>query len=161
MDQLDNIEQDIKELANAVAGIGMRLMAIEGQISAISHQIESKKVKPTGLGIPVWDAYAAAYMKRYGHEPVRNAKVNRACVDIAKRLGADAVAVTTYFLSVDGSECLRMNHPIGMLLQRCESYHSMWKSGKVTTAIEARSAERRSTNMSASQSYLQRKHGAK
>ncbi|KVN92555.1 hypothetical protein WK57_30435 [Burkholderia ubonensis] len=64
-----------------------------------------------------WDAYKDAYAKRYGIEPLRNAKVNTALKSIASQVGADrAPSVVAHYLKLGGfyAEC---QHDITILVR--------------------------------------------
>lgn len=144
---------DQDELLGRLSRLELKVIELESRIPKKKNALEKS------IGIPVWEAYAAAFKKRYGVEPIRNAKVNRNCLDIAKRLGEDSIQVAQFYLTLSDQQFIRMNHPIGILLLHCESIHSMWRTGRMTTADSARMVERRINSVNASQQYLQRKHG--
>lgn len=151
------LEVEIQRLTNSLASMNFKVLGLEKKLNELT---ERQPAKQSGVGIPVWEAYRSAYMQRYKFEPARNAKVNRNCSDIAKRIGKDAPAVVEFYvLKCNDPQWVRLNHPIGILLMNCESVYSMWKQGGMVTRATAARAERRTDNMSASQAYLQRKHG--
>lgn len=93
------------------------------------------------LGSKIWEEYKTAYERRYGTPPVRNAAVNAKCTQIGKRLGEDAAAVASFFVSHNRQFYVLKSHPIGMLLADAEGLHTEWMKGKQTTITEARAAE--------------------
>lgn len=148
--------REVETLANKISELNFKILEI------LKNQKQAPKKKPDGeksLGAMVWDAYEKSFLERYHHKPVRNARVNAQCADIAKRLGADGPKVAEFYLSLKDPQFLRLNHPIGHLQMSAESVHSMWKRGGMTTGSQARTIEKAASNISASQSYLERKHG--
>lgn len=153
--RLRKMEEEMQDLSNKICRLEFSFLELQK-----STQGKVKKEKPKSLGVEVWEAYAIAFRTQYGVEPVRNAKVNRQCQDIAQRLGAvDGPQVAAFYVKLKDQQFVRMNHPIGVLLMNCESIHSMWKRGSMTTASAARKVEKTEGNMDASRSYLERKHG--
>ena len=151
------LDEKVRQLINDVASLKFQILGLQGEIAALSERQAKKK----GVsGVPVWEAYRAAYLRRYKFEPARNAKVNRNCSDIAARIGKDAPAVAEFYvLQVNDPQWARLNHPIGVLLMNAESIYSMWKQGGMKSMTAARTDERRANNISASRAYLEKKHG--
>lgn len=149
------LEVEIQRLTDVVSALNFKVLGLESKMSE-----DRRPAKPSGIGIPIWDAYRAAYLQRYRFEPARNAKVNKNCADISRRLGKDGPSVVEFYvLRCNDPQWTRMNHPIGILLANCESVYSMWRQGGMVTRTAAARAERVTDNMSASNSYLKRKHG--
>jgi len=77
----------------------------------------------------VWEAYRAAYSRRYGTDPVRNAKVNGQVSQLVSRLGAEAAAaVAGWFLTHRGGWYCQQKHSVGCLLHDCEKLHTEWRT---------------------------------
>lgn len=149
------IRAEIQQLINRISSLEFRILELEAKLKKTK-----KSPALNSMGVRVWEAYREAFLARHKVEPVRNAKVNKNCQDIASRVGVeDGAAIAKFYLTLNDPQFLRMNHPIGFLVMHCESIHSMWKSGRVTTTSQAMIQERQSAGVSASQSYLQRKHG--
>lgn len=89
----------------------------------------------------VWEAYRAAYAKRYSTEPVRNGTVNGQIANLVKRLGREAAEVVAFYVAHNGQFYVRQMHPIGLCLKDAESLRTQWATGRVMTGAEARSAE--------------------
>jgi len=98
-------------------------------------------------GSLVWDSYRDAFVARYGVEPVRNAKVNAMCSQIAKRLGKDSTEVVRFYLKHNEGWYLKRQHDLGCLLQAAESLHTQWQRGQAVTGAQVRSFEKQSTNL--------------
>lgn len=141
-----------------------RVVDLESKMMILFHErkkaVDNKRKKDLPApSVPAWEAYRDAFLKRYKVFPVRNAKVNRQCLDLMKRIGEDATKVIEFYLTLNDPQFLRMNHPLGVLLLNCESIHTMWQRGKMTTSVEAQREAQRGTNMNAANSYLESKHG--
>lgn len=108
-----------------------------------------------------WEAYCAAFVKRYGVAPVRNAKVNRNVVDFVKRLGGSAPAVAEFYVSHSGGYYVRCSHEFGPLLRDAEGLHTQWSTGRRMTNTTARQVDQTAANAVAAASamdLLQRKY---
>ena len=155
---IGDIKQQIEFLTNKVAALEFKVLELQ------KNQLprKTKGSVEQSSGSKVWAAYYAAFMQRYNIPPIRNAKVNRQCQDIANRLGLPAATeVVAFFLTLNDQRWIRFHHPIGDLLQSCESVHAMWRKGKMVTVTEARQQSDQSAQLDASRSYLDRKHGKK
>lgn len=158
MDQkLSALESEVQRLNNVISTLQFKFLELEKTVKALSGRAPAKQ---SGIGVPVWDAYRAAYMRRYKNEPLRNAKVNRNCLDIAKRIGKDAPAVVEFYVvRTNDPGWVRLAHPLGILLANCESVYSMWKQGAMTSLTAARRAEQTGGNVDASRKFLDKKYG--
>ena len=102
-----------------------------------------------------WQAYADAYVGRYGVEPVRNAKVNGQVAQLVARLGADeAPQVAAYFVTINDQFFLRSLHDLGLLLSKAEAIRTQWATGRQVTATTARQLENTQSNLSAAEQAL-------
>jgi hypothetical protein len=75
------------------------------------------KKKAAPVTTASWEAYAAAYAKRYGIEPLRSAKVNAALKSIVQTVGAEkAPKLVAHYVSLGGfyAEC---QHDVAILLR--------------------------------------------
>jgi hypothetical protein len=85
-------------------------------VATKKEAVEKKAKEPAPTSAP-WDAYKAAYLKLYGIEPLRSAKVNAALSTIVKTVGAEkAPQLVAHYLTLDGfyKQC---QHDIGVLLK--------------------------------------------
>lgn len=89
-----------------------------------------------------WESYRAAYMNRYGVEPVRNARVNANVKQLVSRVGeAVAPGLMEFFLSHHDAEYIKACHQIGLALRDCEALRTQMLRGKTITRSGARKAE--------------------
>lgn len=103
-----------------------------------------------------WQSYCAAYVDRYGVEPVRNARVNRNVADLVGRLGAtEAPAVAGWYLTHNGSDYVRAQHSVGMLLAHCEGLRTQWATGRRVTTASAKQIDQTQANHSAATDALE------
>lgn len=110
-------------------------------------RVESTKNLPPPTR-PSREAYAEAYRKRYGVEPVWNAKVNAQIVQLVKRLGAEeAPVVAAFYLRHNHAKYVGNRHPVGLLLQDCEGLRTQWATGKTTTAAANRQEDQTQANL--------------
>ena len=102
----------------------------------------------------IWASYKQAYLNRYGHEPVRNAKVSSQIKQINQRLGIDARAIAHFYLTINDQFVLKSCHSVGVFLQNCEAYATQWKTGQQVTTTTARRTERTHSNLDAAQEAI-------
>lgn len=127
------------------------LNRIEGLLERIAVALEAKQPSPpkrksTDVGSPkvgpVWDSYAAMYQRRYGVEPVRNAKTNALCVKLVDRLGADAAEVAAFYVRMHADRLyLSSRHALDLLLRDAEKIRTDWKRGCAGTQKQAQNEE--------------------
>jgi hypothetical protein len=96
----------------------------------------------SSLGAKIFETYSKAFANRYGVEPVRNAKTNSQCAQLAQRLGKDAHEVVKFYLTHNDTWYVKRQHDLGSLLQAAESMHSQWQRGQQVTTLTARNVER-------------------
>jgi hypothetical protein len=77
-----------------------------------------------------WAAYAEGYRKRYGADPVRNAKVNGQLSSLVKDYGGDAERLVAFYLARDGQNYTRDYHPMWALLRDAQKLHTEMRTGR-------------------------------
>lgn len=77
----------------------------------------------------VWESYRAAYRRRYGEDPVRNAMVNGQLGNLFKRLGTEAAAVAEFYVAHNGQFYRQTAHAVGPLVRDAEKLRLEWKRG--------------------------------
>lgn len=79
----------------------------------------------------VWLTYSRAYHKRYGVEPVRNAKVNGQLSQLVSQLGAEeAIDVAAFYLTHDGAFYKQQAHEVGLMLRDAQKLRTELRTGK-------------------------------
>ena len=97
-----------------------------------------------GAGIEAWNGYRDAYQRRYGVEPVRNAKVNSQLALFVKRIPAVEVAeVAAWYLGNNAALYVRAGHPVDLLLRDAEKLRTEWATGQRVTETGARASDQR------------------
>lgn len=97
-----------------------------------------------------WVAYAAAYRKRHGVAPVRNAKINSHVKQLVQRLGySEAPLVAAWFLTVNERYVVQNMHDLGTLVTKCEGYRTQWATGRQMTQASAQQQDQTQSNANA------------
>lgn len=95
----------------------------------------------------VWTAYSDAYERRYGVEPVRNAKVNGQLASLVGRLGGEeAAAVAGFYVGHDRRFYVENGHSVDLLLRDAEKLRTEWATGRTVTATQAQQMDRTRAN---------------
>ncbi len=90
-----------------------------------------------------WEAYAAAYRRRYGTDPVRNATVNGQLANFVKRLGqVEAPQVAAFYVGHAGRMYVQAMHPLNLLVRDAEKLRTEWATGHIQTETRARNTDR-------------------
>jgi len=101
-------------------------------------------------GSATWEAYSAAYRRRYGVEPVRNAKANALCCQVVDRLGAEeAPQVADFFVGHQKSIYTSRRHPLDLLVHDAEALRTDWLTGRQSTVAAAVQGDKTQQNASA------------
>lgn len=103
----------------------------------------------------VFDAYSAAYAKRYGEAPPRNAKSMGICSHFLGRIPADeAPLVAEFYVSHSDSWYVRQLHPLTLMLKDAEKLRTEWKRGHQMNAGTARQVELQAHNRSVISQFM-------
>jgi hypothetical protein len=124
---------------------------LEGKLTAAHASVTRVNKTP---GSKIWEAYSKAFESRYQVSPVRNAKTNSQCTQLAQRLGEDALEVVKFYLSHNDTWYVKRQHDLGSMLQAAESMHSQWQRGQQVTTLSARSVERTQNTFDAFAKHL-------
>lgn len=109
-----------------------------------------RKTGDPPITLEAWQAYALAFIGRYGCEPVRNATVNAQMAQFVRRLGADeAPMVAGFFPSHNGAHYVRQGHSVGAMLRDAEKLRTEWATQRQITSTAAALADRTQTNLDA------------
>lgn len=89
-----------------------------------------------------WESYATAYRERYRVDPVSNAKVRSQISQFCRRIPRDeAPSVAAFYVGLNKAFYVQSGHPVGPLLQDCESLRTQWVTGRTLTVAAARQAD--------------------
>ena len=125
-------------------GTGLALVNGSKEVATTTLNGKIKAEAKTGA---IWAAYSAAYFKRYGAEPVRNAKINGQLAQIIDRLGADeAPHVAACYVGSSNAFYVARRHSVDCLLRDCESLRTEWATGTRMSATEARHMDEHQTS---------------
>lgn len=99
--------------------------------------------KPNAASSEVWNAYAGAYLQRYGTEPVRNAAVNGQITRIISAIGAEeAKHVAVFYVSHNNRYYIQQCHSVAAMLKDITALRTQWATNMQVTASKARSLDR-------------------
>jgi len=91
---------------------------------------------------PAWESYAAAYLRRYDVEPVRNASVNAHLCKLVDRLGAEeAPHVAAWYVEHPDALYVRSGHCTELLVRDAAKLRTQWATQRVVTGADAREQE--------------------
>lgn len=104
---------------------------------------------PNAKTFKPWANYACAYRARYGTWPVWNQKAGANMSQLVDRVGVErAPAVAAYYLKLNSQFYTARMHPVGLLLQDCESIATQLATGQQVTQARARQVDSTQTNLS-------------
>jgi hypothetical protein len=80
-----------------------------------------------------WNAYSAAYLRRYGVEPVRNKVVNSQLAQFVSRIAIDeAPAVAAFYVGHNGNLYVAARHATNLLVRDAEKLRTDWATNQRT-----------------------------
>lgn len=117
---------------------------------------------PAGRTVPVWQAYAEAYQRRYGVEPVRNKQVNGMLARYVDKLPAEeAPDVAAFYVGHNKGLYISARHCVDLLLRDAEGLRTEWATGRKVTDTEARQADQTATRGNQAERLIAEQHGRK
>lgn len=141
-----SLRQDVSE----VSGGGDSLPPESPYQDLTTGTTRAREAKPEPTSAAAWRAYAMAHQRRYGVEPVRNAKTNALLCQLVKRLGEqEAPAVAAHYVTSNSLTYVRARHCLDLLVRDAEGLRTEWATGRAVTDTEARQADRRQSNANA------------
>lgn len=127
------------EEPNTKSFAGESSLPMRGQVALLpdvpkparpARQTRASEPAPTSR---TWESYAAAYERRYGKPPTRNAKVNGQLAQLVAQMGADvAPALASYYLTHPASIYAQAFHSIGLLLRDAQALKTQMETRTVT-----------------------------
>lgn len=110
-------------------------------------RVDRPKLDAPSPSAPTWEAYATAYSRRYGSEPVRNAKVNGQLAQFVSRIGAaEAPSVAAFFVGHKSQYYLSRMHAVDCLLKDAEKLRTEWATNRQMTQTRARQEDQTAAN---------------
>ena len=110
--------------------------------------------KPTA-GSQVYEAYAEAFQNRYNTQPIRNAKVNAICSQIAAQVGLqEAKAIMHFYLQQNVAWYVQKGHAIEYALKDLQALRTNMLNNKSMSSREAQQVDKQQAQVNALQNYL-------
>lgn len=104
---------------------------------------------PKAKTFKAWANYACAYRHRYGAWPVWNEKTGATLSQLVNRVGAErAPGVAAHYVKLNNQYYTARMHPVGLLLQDCESIATQLATGQQVTQARARQLDSTQSNLS-------------
>lgn len=120
----------------------------QDQETTSKRSVSVDATPPPPLSREAWEAYSAAYRKRHGAEPVRNATTNAQMLRFVKRIGAEeAPKVAEFYVSHRQAFYVQQMHSVGLLLRDAEKLRTEWVTGRKTTATASRQEDKTQANL--------------
>jgi hypothetical protein len=111
-------------------------------------------------GAKVFEAYNAAFQKKYNQPAVRNAMVNALCKQLVTRLGVnDAIRVVEFYLTHNDAFYIKNLHMLKFAVNAAEKLLAEVNSGVKMTGQMAQRNERNQNNFDVISRYMMKKHG--
>lgn len=121
----------------------------------VTEVLDSKPEKQKTAGALIFEAYQDAYVQRYGLEPLRNAKTNSICAQIAKQLPVDeARALMHFFVQQNVAFYLQRGHAIQLALADLQALRTNMLQNKAMSAREAFLADKQQAQKNVLDDYL-------
>lgn len=94
-----------------------------------------------------WEAYSAAYERRYGVKPVRNARVNSQLGRFVSLVPlGEAPFIAAFFVEHNGALYVKAAHPVGLLLADAEKLRTEWATNRRVNGSQAHRNEATEAN---------------
>lgn len=149
----DSIEQDsfFNTVATAHAAAPQ-----EPEKEVVIEVLDSKPEKQKSAGSLIFEAYQDAYIQRYKIEPLRNAKTNSICSQIAKQLPLDeAVALMHFFVQQNVAFYLQRSHAIQLALGDLQALRTNMLQNKAMSSRQAFLADKQQAQKNIVDTYLE------
>ncbi len=112
----------------------------------VRKKAKKKSDEPTP-GSLVWAAYELAYQMRWNVSPLRNARANKHCSELAALVGGErARELVRYYVGRNDATYLKAKHPLGLMIVDCQKLNTELQTGKEMTHREALRQETLSVN---------------
>lgn len=112
------------------------LAQASGPAPAVQSKAKGKAKEQSG-GALVFEAYAFAYEKRYGCQPIRNAAVNSSAKKIFDQVGQEAMALVQFYVGMNKRWYLEKAHSLQACLGDLQAVRTAFVTGKTMTSTRA------------------------
>lgn len=114
-----------------------------------------RAVKTESPSAETWRCYQRAYARRWGVEPLPNARNWTLLGQFIGRVGKDnAPRVAEFFVTHNDRLYVNAKHPLTLLLRDSDKIYAEWRTGRQSSATESNQNDRRSNNLNAMQEFL-------
>lgn len=118
--------------------------------------LDSKPEKQKPAGALIFEAYKDAYIQRYKIEPLRNAKTNSICSQIAKQLSLDeAQAVMHFFVQQNVAFYIQRGHAIQLALGDLQVLRTNMLQNKAMSSRQAFLVDKQQAQKNIVENYLE------
>lgn len=133
------------------------IAATEEQLQEpVLEVLDSKTEKQKSAGALIFEAYQDAYLNRYGIEPLRNAKTNSICAQIAKQLPLEeALGVMHFFVQQNVAYYLQKSHSIQCALADLQALRTNMLKNRAMSSREAYLADKQQAQKNTVDDYLE------
>ena len=115
---------------------------------AAKPKTADEKIRANPDNVKTWNAYAAAYRRRYGILPESNRKTRGQVAQFVKLVGAEkSVVLAAYFPTHNGRWFVQCRHEFGLLLKSYQQIATDYATGQQMTETRARQAESTQANL--------------
>jgi len=127
----------------------------EGKPNLVPAGLARRDTPQKTAGTEVWSAYSEAYARRYGQEPLRNAKVNSVCSQIAKQVGIETgQAVMHFYLQQNVAWYVQKAHAIEYALKDLQALRTNMLNNQAMSSRQAQLVDKQQSQKNALENYL-------
>lgn len=124
-------------------------------VGRTDHTTRPKKAKTVSDGSLIFEAYKEAYAKRYSQEPLRNAKVNSICSQIAKEVGIEVgKAIMHFYLQQNVAWYVQKAHAIQFALADLQALRTNMLNNQAMSSRQAQLVDKQQSQKNALENYL-------
>jgi len=121
----------------------------------VTEVLNSKPEKQKTSGALIFEAYQESYVQRYKIEPLRNAKTNSICSQIAKQLSIDeAVALMHFYLQQNVAWYVQKAHAIEYALKDLQALRTNMLNNQAMSSRQAQLVDKQQSQKNALDNYL-------
>lgn len=126
------------------------------ELDQLNTLTPEKSVVPRSNSTQIFEAYKEAYERRYKVEPLRNAKVNTICAQIAQQVGIeDGQAIMHFYLQQNVAWYVQKSHALEYALKDLQALRTNMLNNKAMSSREAQKVDVQQAQKNALQNYLE------